>query len=64
MGSEIFAGTEDKGVIVSTGGGETWIQRDSGFTTTVNALVVKDSIIFAGGRQCSSQEASCHQMRS
>jgi photosystem II stability/assembly factor-like uncharacterized protein len=49
-GSEIFAGTLDKGILVSTDGGETWIQRDSSFTHTINAFVVKDSIIFAGGR--------------
>jgi photosystem II stability/assembly factor-like uncharacterized protein len=48
-GSEIFAGTEHNGVIVSTDNGETWIQRDPEFKTTVNALTIKDSIIFAGG---------------
>ena len=48
-GSEIFAGTEDNGVIVSSDNGETWIQRDSALTTTIEALAIKDSIIFAAG---------------
>ncbi|MGO9481796.1 MAG: WD40/YVTN/BNR-like repeat-containing protein [Candidatus Kryptoniota bacterium] len=48
-GSVIFAGTLDKGILVSSDGGETWAQRDSSFTYTINAFVVKDSIIFAGG---------------
>ena len=48
-GSKIFAGTYDKGVIVSSDNGETWIQRDSGFTGDIEALAIKDSIIFAAG---------------
>ena len=48
-GSEIFAGTEVNGVIVSSDNGETWIQRDSALTTTIEALAIKDSIIFAAG---------------
>jgi photosystem II stability/assembly factor-like uncharacterized protein len=48
-GSEIFAGTEDNGVIVSSDNGETWIQRDPALTTTIEALAIKDSIIFAAG---------------
>ncbi|HTY11528.1 MAG TPA: T9SS type A sorting domain-containing protein [Bacteroidota bacterium] len=48
-GSECFAGTEDKGVIVSTDNGETWVQRDLGFTAYIEALATMDSTIFAGG---------------
>jgi photosystem II stability/assembly factor-like uncharacterized protein len=48
-GSEIFAGTLERGAIVSTDEGNTWFQRDPGFTRWIRAFAIKDSLIFAGG---------------
>lgn len=47
-GSDIFAGCY-YGVLKSTDGGITWTDPDSALTSNIEHMVVKDSVIYAGG---------------
>ena len=47
-GSDIFAGYFN-GVLKSTDDGITWTDPDTSLTSNIEHLVVKDSVIFAGG---------------
>ena len=49
FGTEIFAGLDSKGVYISTDGGNSWTARNNGISTlSVNSLIKKDTLLFAG----------------